>query len=85
MELFVGSGEQDTDSVYEVILLWWGYRFWFMLIFCIVYVPDLGIFIPSSSVFIELMLHAIYGQLYKHVMFVSEFYLISNFRANSKK
>ena len=39
-----------------------------------------GTFMPSSSVFIELILHAIYGPLYKHLLFHSVFWIISNFR-----
>ena len=43
----------------KVILLWWGYRFWFLLLFWILHVPEIGAFMPNSSVFIFLMLHAL--------------------------
>ena len=44
----------------KVILLWWGYRFWFLLIFWVLHVHEIGPFMPNSSVFIFLMLRALY-------------------------
>ena len=35
---------------WKVILLWWGYRFWFLLIFWILPVHKIGPFMPNSSV-----------------------------------
>ena len=40
----------------KVILLWWGYRFWFLLIFLVLHVHEIGTFMPNSSVFIVFML-----------------------------
>ena len=40
----------------KVILLWWGDRFWILLIFWVLRVHEIGPFMPNSSVFIELML-----------------------------
>ena len=37
----------------KVILLWWGHRFWFLLIFWILHVHEIRPFMPSSSVFIH--------------------------------
>ena len=45
------------SKVSKVILLWWGYRFQFMLIFWILRVHGIGAFMPNSSVFIFLMLY----------------------------
>ena len=50
---------------WKVILLWWGYRFWFLLLFWILHVPEIGSFMPNSSVFIFLMLHALYRMICK--------------------
>ena len=33
-------------------MLWWGYRFWFLLIFWILHVHETGPFMPKSSFFI---------------------------------
>ena len=44
----------------NVILLWWGYRFWFLLIFWVLCVYELGTFILNLSIFIFLMLRALY-------------------------
>jgi hypothetical protein len=38
----------------KVILLWWGYRFWFSLIFWVLRVHEIDPFMPNSSVFIFL-------------------------------
>ena len=35
---------------------------------------------PDSSVFIELMMPAIYGQICKYLLFLREFWIIVNFR-----
>ena len=64
----------------KLILSWWGYRLIFLLIFRAVRVHEKSTFIPSSSVFIKLMLHTIYGPLCKYIFFLSEFWTILNFR-----
>ena len=46
-------------KLYKVILLCWGYRFWFLLIFWILRVHEIGTFMPNSSVFIFLMFRAL--------------------------
>ena len=53
-------------KVNKVILPWWGYRFLFLLIFWILHFHEIGPFIFQSSVFIELMIWAIYGLKCKH-------------------
>jgi len=35
----------------KVILLWWGYGFWFLLIFWVLHVYEMGSFMPDSSAF----------------------------------
>ena len=49
----------------KVILLWWGYRFWFLLIFWVLCVHEKGTFMLNSSVFIFLMLRALYRMICK--------------------
>ena len=44
----------------KVILLWWIYRFWFLL-----RVYEIGPFMPNSSVFIFLMLRFLYRMIVK--------------------
>ena len=44
----------------KIILLWWRYRLWFLLIFWILRVYEKGTFMLNSSVFIFLMLRALY-------------------------
>ena len=39
----------------KVILLWWGHRFWFFLVFWVLHVHEIDSFMPNSSVFIFLM------------------------------
>ena len=68
------------SKVNKVILLRWGYRFWFLLIFCVLLVHEIGPFMHNLPVFIEMMLHTIYGQIRKCLLFFSEFSIISNFR-----
>ena len=56
----------------------WGYRFWFLLIFwdlC-----EIGPFMPSLSFFFHLMFQSIYDPICKHLLFLSEFWIILNFR-----
>ena len=72
------------SKVNKVILLCWVYRFWFLLIFWILNVHEIGTFMPSSSVFIELMLIATYGSICKHFLFFTEFCIILNFRGHFK-
>ena len=47
-------------------MLWWGYRFWFLLIFWILHVHEIGAFMPNLSVFIFLMLPALYRMICKN-------------------
>ena len=49
----------------KVILLWWGYRFWFLLIFWILHVHEIGAFMPNSSVFIYFMFRTLYRMIYR--------------------
>ena len=49
----------------KVILLWWGYRFWFLLIFWVLHVYEIGPFMPNSSVFTFLMLRTLYWMICK--------------------
>ena len=53
-------------KVDKVIWLYWGYRFWYLLIFGVLCIHGLGPFMPSSSVFIQLMLCALYRMINKH-------------------
>ena len=53
-------------KVNKVIWLCWGYIFWFLLILWILCVHEIGPFMPSSSVFIQLMLCALYRMISKH-------------------
>ena len=50
----------------KVILLWWGDRFWFLLIFRVLRVHEKGTFMLNSSVFIFLMWHALYRMICKN-------------------
>ena len=50
----------------KVILLWVRYRIWFLLIFWILRVNEKGTFMLNSSVFIFLMLHALYRMICKN-------------------
>ena len=45
----------------KVILLWWGDRFWFLLIFWVLLVHEIDSFMPHSSFFIEILMLAFYG------------------------
>ena len=56
----------SQGKVNKVIWLSWGYRFWFLLIFWVLCVYEIGPFMPSSSVFIQLMLCALYKMISKH-------------------
>ena len=47
-------------------MLWWAYRYWFLLVFWILGVHERGTFMPNSSVFIFLMLHALYRMICKN-------------------
>ena len=60
----------------HLILLWWGYRFRFMLIFWILRVHGIGAFMPNSSVFIFLMLRAPYGSITQRLWFFNELWTI---------
>ena len=68
------------SKVSKVILLWWGYRFQFLLIFWILQVHGIGAFMPNSSVFIFLMLRAPYGSITQHLLFLNEIWIILTFR-----
>ena len=50
----------------KVIWLCWGYRFWFLLICFILHVHEIWPFMPNSSVFILLMLRALYRMICKN-------------------
>ena len=67
------------SKVSKVILLWWGYRFQFLLIFWILWVHGIGAFMPKSSVFIFLMLRALYGSISENLLFLNEFLFILTF------
>ena len=62
----------------KAILLWWRYRLWFLLIFWILRVHEKGTFMPNSSVFIFLMLCAIYGSISQNLL--NKFWIILTFR-----
>ena len=51
----------------QVIWLCWGYIFWFLLIFLVLQVHEIGTFMSNSSVFIFLMLRALYRMICKNV------------------
>ena len=53
-------------KVNKVIWLCWGYSFWFLLIFCVLWVHEKGTFMPNSPVFIFLMLGAFYRMICKN-------------------
>ena len=53
-------------KLYKVIWLCWGYRFWFLLIFLVLCVHEIGPFMPNSSVFIFLMLRTLYRLICKN-------------------
>ena len=72
-------------KVNKVIWLCWGYRFWFLLIFWVLCVHEIGPFMPSSSVFIQLMFRSICGPICKHLLFLSEFRIIIILGAVSSK
>ena len=44
------------SKVNKVLLLWWGYKFWFLLIFWILHFHEIGPFMFQSSLFIELII-----------------------------
>ena len=71
----------------EVIMLWWGYRFWFLLIFWILHVHEISTFMSYSSVFIFWMLRALYRMICKYVKsFLCENSLnVTNVKLFSKK
>jgi hypothetical protein len=56
--------------VNKVIWLCWGYRFWFLLIFWVLCVCEIGPFMPSLSVFIQFMFHSICGPIWKYFLFL---------------
>ena len=78
-------------KLYKVIWLCWGYRFWFLLIFLVLHVHEIGPFMPNSSVFIFLMLRALYRMICKSSkkifakksLNVTNVKLLSNFFFNS--
>ena len=63
--LIKSSYRVSHSKVNKVMLLLWGYEFWFLLIFLILCVSEIGPFMPHSWVFDEMTLHAIYGQIRK--------------------
>ena len=74
----LGKYRVSHSKEYKVILLWWGYRFWFLLIFWILRVHEIGAFMPKSSVFIFLMLRALYGSISQHLLFLNAEWIIKN-------
>ena len=54
-------------KLWQVIWLCWGYSFWFLLILWVLYVHEKGTFMLNSSVFIFLMLRALYRKICKNV------------------
>ena len=50
----------------KVILLWWGHRFWFLLISWVLHVHEIDSFMPNLSIFIFLMLSALYRMICKN-------------------
>ena len=61
-----GPYRVSHSKVNKVILRCWGYRFWFLLVFWILRFHEVWPFMFQSSVFIELIFCAIYGQKCKH-------------------
>ena len=50
----------------KVILLWWGHRVWFLLISWVLHVHEIDSFMPNLSIFIFLMLSALYRMICKN-------------------
>ena len=71
-------------KVNKVIWLCSGYRFWFLLLLWIICVHEIGPFMLSLLVFIQLMFCFICGLIRKHLLFLSEFWIILNFRGYFK-
>ena len=63
----------------KVILLCWGHRFWFFPIFWVLHVHEIDSFMTNSSVFIFLMLRALYGWISENLLFLNEFWLFLTF------
>ena len=57
----------------KVILLWWGYRFWFLLLLWILHDHEIGAFMSNSSIFIFLMLRTLYRMIPKNPKIFSMF------------
>ena len=70
------------SKVNKVILLCWGYRFGFLLMFWVVSVHEIGTFMSNLSVFTNLMMRAIYGSIWKIILLLSEFWIIGSFRSH---
>ena len=71
----------------KVILLWWGFRFWFLLTFLVLHVHEKGTFLLNSSVFIFLMFRALYRMICKNAksFFGKNTLNVSNVKLFSKK
>ena len=54
-ELYLKTYRVSHSKEGQVILLWWGHRFWFFLVFWFLHVHEIDSFMPNSSVFIFLM------------------------------
>ena len=67
-------------KVNKVIWLCWGYSFWFLMIFWVLCVHEKGTFMLNSSVFIFLMLRALYGSITQNLLFLNKFWIILTFR-----
>ena len=64
----------------KVISLRWRYRLWFLLIFWILHVHEKGTFMANSTIFIFLMLRAIYGSISRQLLFLNKFWTILTFK-----
>ena len=58
-------------KVHRVILLCWRYKFWFLLMFWILYVHEIGPFMLHTSIFIQMIMHAIYGPKCKKILLLN--------------
>ena len=61
--MFTCNYRVSHGKVNKVILLCWGCKFWILLIFWILHIHEIGPFMPSSLVFIQLMLCALYRMI----------------------
>ena len=71
-----GTYRVSHGKVNKVIWLCWGYSFLFLQIFWVLWVHEKGTFMPSSSVFIFLVLRALYGSISQYFLFLNKFGII---------